>query len=177
MKKIYLPLILFILLILEGLTINYLPNEIAFSDYLITAHWILAFLVYTTVYYDNENTYYSIIYAFIFGLFIDIIYTGVLGVYMFSYGIVTYVLRVMQKWLHRNVFVLILFGVTAFVLSDLLIYLMYAVVGITEMIWRDYWLMRSVPTLIANLLFLLLLFPLFKNRLVQWGNEQLDKGN
>lgn len=175
MKKLYVPLILFIFLIAEGLSINHLPYEIAFSDYLIIAHWILAFLVYIAVYYDIENTYYAIAYGFLFGLFIDIIYTGVLGVYMFSYGIVMYILHLLQKLLHRNVFVLIFFGTIAFVLGDLLIYIMYAVVGITEMVWRDYWLLRSLPTLVANLLFLLLLFPIFKNRIMKWSMEQVEK--
>lgn len=177
MKKVYLPLILFILVVLEGLAINLLPNEIVLSDYLIIAHWVLVFLVYISVYYDEEDTYYSIVYAFIFGLFIDVIYTGILGVYMFSYGVAIYALHGLQRLFHRNFFVLLLLGVTAIVMADLFIYVMYSVVGITDMVWQDYLLRRLLPTLLANLLFLLILFPLFKKTIVRWSDEQLDKGN
>lgn len=177
MKKIYLPLILFVLVIAEGLSINLLPDEIALSDYLIIAHWVLAFLVYIAVYYDTEDTYYAIAYAFIFGLLIDIIYTGVLGVYMFSYGIVMYIIHKLLKLLQRNIYVLFLSGAAAIFLGDFFIYMMYAVVGITGIIWQDYLLIRSVPTLLANLVFFLLLFPLFRKRLVRWSNEQLDQSN
>lgn len=177
MKKAYLPLILLVLVIFEGLAINLLPKEIALSDYLIIAHWVLAFLVYIAVYYDLEDTYYSIVYAFMFGLLIDVVYAGVLGVYMFSYGIAIYAVHGLQKILHRNFYVLLLLCVTAIALADGLIYLMYTVIGVTDMIWSDYLLRRLLPTILANLLFLLLLFPLLKKRIVRWSEEQLDHGN
>ena len=177
MKKAYIPLILLVLVILEGLAINLLPKEIVLSDYLIIAHWVLAFLVYITVYYDEDDTYYSVIYAFIFGLFIDVIYTGILGVYMFSYGFVVYVMNRLRNLLYRHFYVLLLLGVIAFVMADFLIYIMYSVVGITDMVWQDYLLRRLLPTLAANLLFLLFLFPIFKKRLIRWSEEQLEQGN
>ena len=177
MKKVYLPLILFAFVVFEGLAINLLPNEIALSEYLVIAHWVLALLVYVAVYYDTESTLYSVFYAFIFGLLIDIIYTGILGVYMFSYGIVIYVIHGLQKLLQRNFYVLILLGAVAFLMADLLIYLMYSVVGITDMVWKEYLLQRLLPTTIANLVFFLILFPIFKKSIVRWGNEQLNKGN
>ncbi len=177
MKKLYLPLILFILLVLEGLAINLLPKEIALSEYLIIAHWVLAFLVYIAVYYDSGSTYYSVFYAFLFGLLIDILYTGILGVYMFSYGLIIYIIHGLQKFLQRNFFVLILLGILAFLMADLFIYFVYSVVGITEMVWKDYLLQRLLPTIFSNLLFFLILFPVFKKSIVRWGNEQLDKGN
>lgn len=177
MKRLYLPLILFIFVILEGVAINLLPTEIVLSNYLIIAHWVLAFLVYIAIYYDTGSTYYSIMYALIFGLLIDIIYTGVLGVYMFSYGGVIYIIHGLQKLLQRNFFVLVLLGVAAFLMADFSIYLIYFVVGITEMVWQDYLLQRLIPTILANLLFLLILFPIFKKNIVRWGDEQLTKGN
>ncbi|MCF3941889.1 rod shape-determining protein MreD [Oceanobacillus alkalisoli] len=177
MKKAYLPLILLVLVIVEGLAINLLPNEIVLSTNLIIAHWVLVFLVYIAVYYDVEDTYYSITYAFIFGLLIDVVYTGILGIYMFSYGIAIYAIHGLQKLLHRNFYVLLILGVTAIAVADGLIYMMYTVIGVTDMIWSDYLLRRMLPTILANLLFLLLLFPLFKKRIVQWSKEQLDRGN
>ena len=177
MKRLYLPLILFIFVILEGLAIDLLPKEIVLSEYLIIAHWVLAFLVYIAIYYDTESTYYSVVYAFIFGLLIDIVYTGILGVYMFSYGIVIYIVRGLQKLLQRNLFVLLLLSIGTFIMADLLIYIMYYVVGITEMMWKDYLVNRLIPTIFANLLFILILFPIFKKSIVRWSREQLTKGN
>lgn len=175
MKKLYLPLILFVFLVFEGLAINLLPTEIALSENLFIAHWVLALLVYIAVYYDSRTTYYSIIYAFIFGLLVDIIYTGVLGVYMFSYGLVIYIIHNLQKLLQRNFFVLILLGIFSFLMADSFIYLIYYVVGITEMVWQDYLVRRLLPTIVANLVFFIILFPIFKKRIGRWGNEQLNK--
>jgi rod shape-determining protein MreD len=162
---------------MEGLAINLLPEQFVLSDYLIIAHWALTFLVFVAVYYDLEDTYYSIFYAFLFGLLIDVIYTGILGVYMFSYGLSIYIIHYLQKLLHRNFFVLVLSWLVAIVLSDIFIYLMYSVISVTDMLWQDYLLQRLLPTILANLLFLLVLFPFFAKRLIRWGDEQLDNNN
>ncbi|MHA6252119.1 rod shape-determining protein MreD [Oceanobacillus sp. CAU 1775] len=174
MKRIYLPLILFFLVIFEGVAINLLPTSIALSDYLIIAHWVLVFLIYIAIYYDTESTYYSVVYAFIFGLLIDIIYTEVLGVYMFSYGLTIYIIHGLQRLLQRNIFVLILLGILGLMIAELSIYTIYYVVNITGMIWQDYLLQRLLPSIAANLIFLLILYPLFKKKMVHWGNEQLS---
>lgn len=177
MTKIYLSLILFFFLVVEGVAIDLLPNSLVLSDYYIIAHWILAVLVYIAIYYDISNTYYSVLYAFIFGLLIDIVYTELLGVYMFSYGIVIYIIHELQKMLQRNLFVLSLLGVIAITLADLLIYIMYSVAGITEMIWKDYFGIRLIPTVFANLLFLYILYPFLKERAARWGDQQVRKRN
>lgn len=79
MKHLYLPLILFLLLITEGVALEILPSSIVLSDTLIVPHWVFICLIFIAVLYDNENTYYSVLYALIFGILIDIVYTGVLG--------------------------------------------------------------------------------------------------
>src|SRR5699024_190326 len=175
--KLYLPLILLIIVIFEGVAINLLPTALILTDYLIIAHWVLVFLVYIAIYYDTESTYYSVLYAILFGLLIDILYTGILGVYMFSYATVIYVIHGLQKLLQRNFFVLLLLGFTAIVSADFLIYAMYYVVGITEMAGQDYLMQRLVPTILANFLFLLILFPIIKKSITRWGDEQLSKGS
>ena len=177
MKKAYLPLILIVFVILEGLAINLLPERFLSGNYLIIAHWALAFLVFIAVYYDLEDTYYSILYGFIFGLLIDIVYTGILGIYMFSYGVTMYAIHALQRVFQQNFHVLVLSGALAFLLGDLLIYIMYSVISVTDMGWKEYLLERSIPTLLANLLFLLVLFPIFKSRLVRWSEEQLENNS
>lgn len=174
MKRIYLPLILLFLVIFEGLAINLLPTSIVLSDYLVIAHWVLVFLIYIAIYYDTESTYYAVVYAFIFGLLIDVIYTGILGVYMFSYGLTAYMIHGLQRLLQRNIYVLIFLGVLGLIIAELSIFIMFYVVGITNMILQDYLLQRLLPTVLANLIFLLILFPIFKKKMVHWGNEQLS---
>ncbi|WP_430785013.1 rod shape-determining protein MreD [Virgibacillus flavescens] len=174
MKRLYLPLILFIFVILEGVAIKLLPPNFVMSDLLIIPHWVFVFLLFMAIFYDNSQTYFSVLYGALFGMLIDIVYTGVLGVYMFSYAFVIYVVHGIVKMLHGNILVTIILGIVGISLTDFIIYLIFSVVGLTDMLIDDYMLYRLLPTVIANLLFLLVLYPFTKNRLLKWQDEQIS---
>src|SRR5690625_651119 len=101
MKRLYLPLILFLFMVLEGVALELLPANLVMSNSIIVPHWVFIFLAFIAIFFDEENTYYSILYAVIFGLLIDVVYTGVLGVYMFSYAVSVYVIYGLKKMIHE----------------------------------------------------------------------------
>ncbi|WP_164668479.1 rod shape-determining protein MreD [Virgibacillus doumboii] len=175
MNRLYIPLILFFFLVLEGVALELLPASLVTNELIIVPHWVFIFLLFLAIFYDRENTYLSVLYGIVFGLLIDIVYTGVLGVYMFSYAVIIYIIHGLTKMLHANFFAVILLGVAGLVLTELSINTIFSVVGITEMVWKDYLLYRMIPTLIANLLFLLVLYPLMTRRIASWGDERFSK--
>ncbi|MFD1171410.1 rod shape-determining protein MreD [Oceanobacillus picturae] len=177
MKRLYLPLILFLFLVMEGVALDLLPGSLLTGDLLIVPHWVLIYLVFITIFYDKETTYFSIIYALTFGLLIDVVYTGILGVYMFSYAFAIYITHLLNKMLHGNIHVSILLGAVAVILSDISIHVIYLVAGVNDMMWKDYFMTRLLPTLISNLVFLVVLYPIVVKRLTTWGQEQLSRSN
>jgi|SRR5690625_14736 len=177
MKRLYLPLILFLFMVLEGVALELLPANLVMSNSIIVPHWVFIFLAFIAIFFDEENTYYSILYAVIFGLLIDVVYTGVLGVYMFSYAVSVYVIYGLKKMIHANIYGTLLLGFTGVIFADLLINLIYTVVGITDMLWTDYFIYRLLPTVLANLLFLIVLYPVFMKRLVTWRRELLNRSS
>lgn len=174
MKRLIIPLILFLFLILEGVALELLPATLVKGDLVIVPHWVLAFLVLMSILYDREDTYMSILYGLVFGLLIDVVYTGVLGVYMFTYAVVIYIVHGLTKVLHANIFGAIVLGVTGLVLAEASINVIFSVVGLSEMEWTTYLLYRMLPTVLANLLFLLLLYPFVKRRLDDWRQDDLQ---
>ncbi|OZU89825.1 rod shape-determining protein MreD [Virgibacillus indicus] len=177
MKRLYLPLILFLFLVLEGVALELLPDNLIKSDWFFVPHWVFVFLVYLAIFYERENTYHSVIYALVFGLLIDIVYTGILGIYMFSYGIAIYIIHGLRKILHGNIYVTILLGLIGIALSDISINIIFSLVGMSEILWEDYFSNRLLPTVISNLVFLLILYPIFAKRISRWGREQLAGRN
>ncbi|MFC4022643.1 rod shape-determining protein MreD [Oceanobacillus longus] len=173
MKHLFFPLILFLLTILEGVALELLPSDLVMGNLMLVPHWVFAFLVYLAVFYDKDHTYHSIVYALLFGLLIDVVYTGVLGVYMFSYGLATYIIHGLKKILHGNFYVLVLLGAVGVLLADLFIYLIYTSVGLADMVFEDYTFSRMIPTVLSNLVFILLLYPFTAKRLARWQREQL----
>lgn len=177
MKRLYLPLILFLFVVLEGVALELLPPKLVVSNLLIIPHWVLVLLVFQAIFYDRESTYYSVLYGLVFGLLIDIVYTDVLGVYMFSYALVIYIIHGLRKMLHGNIYVTLVLGIVGIMLADISINFIYTMVGITDMTWVDYMKYRLLPTVLSNLVFLLLLYPLFVKRFIRWGREQLTRSN
>lgn len=171
MRRLLLPFILFLIVILEGVALELLPARLVTGDLLIVPHWALVFLVLISIFYDRENTYAAVIYGIIFGLLIDVVYTGVLGVYMFTYAFVIYIVHGFKKLLHANFYVTLLLGFIGIALSDIAIYLIFTVIGFTDIVWKHYVMYRLMPTILANLLFLTVLYPLVRKRLVKWREE------
>src|SRR5699024_9257227 len=94
-------LICFILIILEGtFALNLLP--FIPEDWMLANHFMFMFLLYVAIFFEKPHTYYAIILAIIFGLIVDIVYTNVIGVYIFSYTAVIYMVRVIMKFLQSN---------------------------------------------------------------------------
>lgn len=174
MKRLYLPLILFLFLVLEGVALELLPSSLINNYSLIIPHWIFVILVFITIFYDLEDTYYSILYAVIFGLLIDVVYTGVLGVYMFSYAFSIYIIHELKRLVHANFYVTMIMGILGLAIADLSIHMIFKVVGIIDIFWVDYLIYRLLPTLLANLIFLIIFYPIVKQRFIKWGSEQLS---
>lgn len=171
MKRLYLPLILLLFVVLEGVALDLLPIQLINTQTLIVPHWVLIILIFIVIFYDHEETYYSIVYGIIFGLLIDIVYTGILGIYMFSYGFGVYIIHELKKLIHTNFYTITIIGMLGIILADVLIHTMYSVIGFTDTLWKDYLVFRLVPTVLANLIILIVLYPFFKKRLVSWSSE------
>ncbi|MCT2537956.1 rod shape-determining protein MreD [Aquibacillus koreensis] len=174
MQRFYLPSFVLLMLILEGVALDFLPQFLMDKDLLIVPHWMLLFLVLIAIYYDFENTYYAVLYAVIFGLMIDIVSTSVIGVYMFIYALVIYIIHGLRKVLHTNYLVAFLLAVLDVIMVDIGVYIIYFFIGINHMQWNEYMSVRLVPTLIGNMIFFILLYPIFKGKLMKWSSDRFD---
>lgn len=177
MKQLFIPLFLFLFLVLEGVALELLPMSLIKGELVIVPHWVLVILVFVGIFYDREDTYFSVLYGLVFGLLIDIVYTGVLGVYMFTYALSIYIIHGLTKMLHANFSATLLLGTMALILTEIFINVIFSVVGISEMEWSSYLLFRLLPTVLANVLLLLALYPLIKKKFVGWKKERKSENS
>ncbi|MFD1038619.1 rod shape-determining protein MreD [Virgibacillus byunsanensis] len=173
MKRLYVPLILFLLVVIEGVALKLLPANLVMGNSFIIPHWVFVFLVFVAIFYDKEDTNFGVIYGLIFGLLIDIVYTGILGVYMFTYAVTIYIIQGLKKVFHANIYVTLCLGIVGLIIAEVTINVIFLVIGISEMVWKDYLLYRLLPTLLANIVFILILYPLITRLLIKWREEQL----
>src|SRR5699024_4661298 len=111
MKRLLLPLILFILFVMEGVAIYLLPPSLSSEHMLISVHWVFMFLILISLFYVTEETFFAIIYGICFELMTDVVYTGVLGVYMFIYPMSLYLLHIAKRLLQTNVYMVIIISI------------------------------------------------------------------
>ncbi|MBM7541780.1 rod shape-determining protein MreD [Amphibacillus cookii] len=175
MSRVYLPLILLFLLVMQGAMIELIPARFDELGWLIVIHSVFLFLVLFTMFYDLENTYYALFFAILFGFLIDAVYTNILGVYMFSYAISIYFVHGMRKLLHANFYVASLLAFVGVGLVDFLLYLIYYATDVTQMHMTDYLMNRMIPTMVVNLIIFLIFYALFKRKLVKWSKERFDE--
>ncbi|WP_163970130.1 rod shape-determining protein MreD [Oceanobacillus halotolerans] len=176
MKRLIIPAILFLLLILEGVAFELLPANLVTGNSVIIPHWVLIFLVFVAIFYDRANTYFCVLYGLIFGLLIDVVYTSVLGVYMFTYSITIYMTHGLKKIFHANFYVTILLGTLSIAVAEGIINIIFFVVGISDIPIKEYTIYRLLPTLLANFIFMVILYPIFAKRLLAWQRELLHMG-
>lgn len=175
MKRLVFPLSLFLLLVSEGVALDLLPSILTSTETLIVPHWIFVFLLLMALFYDTSDTVYAIVYGVFFGLCIDIVYTGVLGVYMFVYPFTLYIVQLLKRMLQTNFYMTMIIMVVSVSLVEMLLYFIYSSVGLIDASMTSFFIHRLAPTLLANLLFLIPLYFLTVNWLVRWSREQLEK--
>src|SRR5690625_475788 len=174
MKKLIFPLILFLLLVSEGVALDLLPNILTSTETLIVPHWIFVFLILIALFYDTSDTFYAVIFGVFFGIFVDIAYTEVLGVYMFVYPLAIYIVQLLKRMLQTNFYMTMIITVISISIVEMLIYFIYSFVGIVDATMSYFVLHRLLPTILANVLFLIPLYFLSVNMLMRWSREQLE---
>lgn len=175
MKRLFFPFILFLLLVCEGIALDLLPAALTSAEIYIIPHWVLLFLVLVSLFYDAEETFYAIIYGVCFGLLIDIVYTGVLGVYMFVYPFSLYIVHLLKRFLQTNLLMTLFNAAIGIIVTEVLLLFIFSIVGIADISRAHFIVNRLLPTLLANLLFLVPLYFLLRKPFSKWGNVQFDK--
>lgn len=168
MRRLLIPFILFLLLVFEGVAISFLPDKFVGAEIMVVPHWVLVFLIMVSIFYDEESTVIAIIYSVIFGLLIDVVYTNVLGVYMFTYSLGVYFTHLLKRLLQANLYTTLLISVIVLSVVEILLIFIYSVVGMADVISWQFITYRLLPTIIANVIILLILYPLFSKRLTSW---------
>lgn len=172
MKRALLPALLFLVFLFESIFIGVFPSNGPELHRVFIPHFILISLLLIMMYYDFAQ---ALIFGIVFGLLVDIIYTGLLGVYLFTFPLTVYIIWLCMKPLYNNVLIVFVMGVLGTAIIEVLVFLIHLIIGMTEMTWATYFLNRLFPTLVLNGVFLVIIFYPFRRLLAKLyvlkGNE------
>lgn len=153
MKKFLLPLLFFFLFIIESIFAQYWPANVLGKDTIWVPHFLFAAILLLTIYTGKKQ---GIIYAMIFGLLYDIVYIEIIGIDLFLFPFVAYIISKLMNVMQTNIIVVFLVSLVGIAFLEIGIYEMDSLIHITDIDFMSFLKMRFYPTLLLNAVFLLL---------------------
>ena len=99
MKQFILFLVAFLFFVLDSIFAQVLAGSFFGRDIILVPYFMMVFIFFLTIYGSRK---YAMIYGAILGLAYDVVYTEVLGIYMFLIPFLAYLIAKCMKVLQSN---------------------------------------------------------------------------
>ncbi|MFB4162918.1 rod shape-determining protein MreD [Alteribacillus sp. JSM 102045] len=160
MIRFLLPAVVFGLFILESTWFQIFVPLSLDQDYILVPRFVLIAVVLISIF---RGPGIGVLFGITGGLLYDFVYTDLLGIYMFSLAFTAYIssftytaVRISYLWQ-----MVIMLG--AIFIFEWMTYGLYYVIGYTDILFEDFFIVRLLPSWILNgLAALLLLYPFQK---------------
>lgn len=150
MRKFLPPVLFGFLFILESLFVQFLPGNLFGGQVILVPHFLIIAILFFAIYGNKKQAF---IYGFIFGLLFDIDFTEILGIYLFFFPFITYIVLKIMKILQVNILTVSFFSLVGVALLEIGVYELNKLIGITTMNFSTFFNIRFIPTLLLNLIF------------------------
>lgn len=164
MKKWMLPFLAVLCFVSESIFVDLWPKNELYMHYFFAPRFFLVFIVFTAIYIGQTR---AIVYGFIFGMLYDCVYTELLGVYAFAFTLIAYMVSKMMKVFHQHWLIACFLSLLSITVLELYVYGIQLLIGRTDMPFQAFCLQRLWPTLLLNVVFLILFSYPLKQRLVK----------
>jgi rod shape-determining protein MreD len=160
MQKFILPLVLLFVFILENVFSSVIPTNLFWENSIAVPHFLFVVLLCITIYYSPVQGIY---FALLFGFLFDIVYTELIGIYLFAYPILAYLVSNAMRILQINLFIVSVLILVSTVALEYYVYGFLLLLGRAHLSGMAFLTDRIFPTLLLNGIFLILFcFPLKK---------------
>ncbi|MEK3807792.1 rod shape-determining protein MreD [Metabacillus sp. JX24] len=147
MNRILLPLFILFVFISESTFTDLIELPFTSEDQVIIPRFVMLSVVFITAYYSQKM---GIIYGMVFGLLHDIVYTEILGIYLFAYPLFAYLISKALKALQGNMLVVLFLSLLAVTLLEFYSYGIQMLIGYSNLPFYDFTNLRLLPTILAN---------------------------
>jgi rod shape-determining protein MreD len=163
-KKLFLPFLAIIFFVSESIFVDIWPKHELYQHYVFVPRFLLILIIFITVYVTQTH---GMVYGFIFGMLYDVVYTEILGVYMFSFTLIAYIMAKAMKVFHNHLFVTCFLSMIAVAVLEFYVYGIQLLIGKTDMPFDMFYSHRLLPTVLLNVIFILLFSYPLKQRLLK----------
>lgn len=90
---------------------------------------------------------------------------------MFAYGFAFFIATLLKRILQENFLMAVITTIITILVIEGVVGGVYTVLGITNVYWLDNLTMRLIPTIIANIFFLIISYPFIKKVIINLNNR------
>jgi len=145
------------------------PIELNGDFYVLVPRFLIMYLIFVSIYYDRKR---AMLYALFFGLLYDVFFIDIIGLYSFIYPLMCLVASFVVKFVHQHLIVATILTLILVAVVESLLFLFYTFIGIKTMSFTNFYQYNLIPTMIANLVFLLMFGWAFKYILLNRFNQK-----
>lgn len=165
-KRIIIPLLFFLFLV-DGLLIPLLTKTDYSSSFSPYPRLVLIVLIYIAIYHRRRD---ALLLAFICGIFVDLLFGRVYGIYTISVIGVIFFCITLAELRHPSFYYYMFIQLVAISGFEIFIFGLHKIYGLVTVLFNEMLLYILLPTLIFNLMFAALFYPLL-SRLI--GKENI----
>lgn len=155
MKQLLLSGTLFVLFLIEGTVFQVFAPEQYDFEFQLIPRFVTVVVLLVGIYISPM---FGVIFGMIFGLLHDLIYTDLVGVYLFGIAVSAYIIGYLSKVFQLNLFialVLVLLGVS---MVEFYVYELFSLINITNLSFHSFFYDRYLPSLLMNGIFMLIVY-------------------
>ncbi|HCN61470.1 MULTISPECIES: rod shape-determining protein MreD [Mammaliicoccus] len=156
MRFYVIPLIGVILFYLDIILTRLSPINVFNETFIVVPRLTFLYLLIIAVY---KNPKVAIILAIVTGIFTDIYFGGIYGVYTFGYTIFVIMMDKLFKVFYRDILMMVILLICSVVLLEIWVMIFYGFLGIASINIIQIILFRFIPTVFFNLICLIIIFP------------------
>ena len=156
MRFYIIPLIGVILFYLDIILTRLSPINVFNETFIVVPRLTFLYLLIIAVY---KNPKVAIILAIVTGIFTDIYFGGIYGVYTFGYTIFVIMMDKLFKVFYRDILMMVILLICSVVLLEIWVMIFYGFLGIASINIIQIILFRFIPTVFFNLICLIIIFP------------------
>lgn len=157
--RILIPAVAVVLFLMESEFALFSPISFGEETYILVPRFTILYLIFLAIYYNWKR---AMIYGLIFGLLFDVVYINIIGLYTVLYPMLCFVAGWSAKRIHTHLVFSTILAILLISFLDFVLYEFFVLIDFTSMPRDVFLLNRLVPTILANLLFLVVLGWAFK---------------
>jgi len=145
------------------------PIELNEQMYTLVPRFLIIYLIFVSIYYNRKR---AMLYGLFFGLLYDVFFIDIIGLYSFIYPLMCLVASFIIKFIHQHLLVATILALLLVAAVETLLFFFYTFIGIKVMTLESFFSYHLLPTMVANLVFILMFGWAFKYLLLYRFNQK-----